>query len=518
MSRPPEFDLEFSSESCPCGCRGDAALHEAFESGLSGEAWRQRRPSRPAPGGPGSGPRPPARRPGPRHRPGPFRPGIVPLYEPYAAGPGPEAGTERTRWVQDCLNRIFSLQLPVDGILDAAARSALRRLQQQERLPATGIVSPTTERALRRRCGKAGEPNEQEWESEVSRSSPDYIRWVQSSLNKMLGLRLAVDGIIGTMTRSAIRSFQQRQYGLQVDGVVGPMTERVLIHAEVPPSGTGTPAPTPTAPLPVPPTPYVEPDPTRFNYCFIMGTTGPYYDNAKAFAEAYYSNHREIVFPYEIVYPDSFCDLLEHIEEKVDIARDAFEERQKLGHVVIITHADGKGGLYFPLQSGDEKNYVTAEDVEKFLSKDWLLQGAGGCRSAFHAVGRRSDAETRVTIKGCNLGKSQAALNAMRNVFGGQATVTAPKKPIIMKTEGWGQDIPGRRTEAEVIDWMIQNGYLPPKAAGLSEQAKTSFVRSLYSDNVAIKGIPADYLVLEDGKKCLPSQPGYQKNLAVSKP
>ena len=249
MNRPPEFDLEFSSESCLCGCRGEAALHEAFESGLSGEAWRQRRPSRPAPGGPGSGPRPPARRPGPRHRPGPFRPGIIPLYEPYAAGPGPEAGTEHTRWVQDCLNRIFSLQLPVDGILDAAVRSALRRLQQQERLPAIGIVSPATERALQRRCGKAGEPNEQEWESEVSRSSPAYIRWVQSSLNKILGLRLAVDGIIGPMTRSAIRTFQQRQYGLKVDGIVGPMTEQALIR-----SGASSPAPL-SAPQPVAPPP-----------------------------------------------------------------------------------------------------------------------------------------------------------------------------------------------------------------------------------------------------------------------
>ena len=227
MSRPPEFDLEFSSESCPCGCRGEAALHEAFESGLSGEAWRQRRPSRPGPGGPRSGPRPPARRPGPRHRPGPFRPGIVPLYEPYAAGPGPDPGTERTRWVQDCLNRIFGLQLPIDGILDAAARSATRRLQQQEGLPATGIVSPATERALQRRCGKAGEPNEQEWESEVSRSSPDYIRWVQSSLNKILGLRLAVDGIMGPATRSAVRSFQQRK-GLAVDGILGSQTEASL--------------------------------------------------------------------------------------------------------------------------------------------------------------------------------------------------------------------------------------------------------------------------------------------------
>jgi len=404
--------------------------------------------------------------------------------------------------VQDCLNRIFGLQLPIDGILDAAARSALRRLQQQEGLPATGIVNPGTERALQRRCGKAGEPNEQEWESEVSRSSPDYIRWVQSSLNRILRLRLAVDGIIGPMTRSAIRSFQQRQYGLKVDGVVGPMTEQVLIRAGAsrPPSGTGTPARTPIAPLLVPPTPYVEPDPTRFNFCFIMGTEGSY-EYAAAFANAYYRDHA-------IVYADSFCGLLERLYYGVDFARDPFEERQKLGHVVIITHAK-EGKFYFPLKTGDEK-YVTAEEVATFLSTDWVERGGLGCRSAWLAVQRRSDAQTRVTIKGCNFGKSQAALNLMSQVFGG-ATVTAPKKQVRIEI------VSGRRTEAEDIAWMIRNGYLPPKAAEWSDQAKTSFVRSLYSDNVAIQGIPADYLLLE-GVKVLPSDPRYQANLAVSTP
>ncbi len=70
-------------------------------------------------------------------------------------------------------------------------------------------------------------PPESEWEGEASRSSPDYIRWLQSSLNRVMGLRLAVDGILGPATRSAVRNFQQRQ-GLIVDGIVGPQTEAKL--------------------------------------------------------------------------------------------------------------------------------------------------------------------------------------------------------------------------------------------------------------------------------------------------
>jgi hypothetical protein len=60
-----------------------------------------------------------------------------------------------------------------------------------------------------------------------SRSSAAYIKWVQATLNQALGLKLDVDGKIGPMTRSAIRSFQ-RQNGLDADGIVGSKTEAAL--------------------------------------------------------------------------------------------------------------------------------------------------------------------------------------------------------------------------------------------------------------------------------------------------
>src|SRR5712691_2819739 len=64
----------------------------------------------------------------------------------------------------------------------------------------------------------------------VDRSSPAYIRWVQSALNRILGLNLAVDGKIGSQTKAAVRAFQTRQ-GLVADGKVGTATERALITA-----------------------------------------------------------------------------------------------------------------------------------------------------------------------------------------------------------------------------------------------------------------------------------------------
>jgi outer membrane protein OmpA-like peptidoglycan-associated protein len=74
------------------------------------------------------------------------------------------------------------------------------------------------------------------WQQEQNRGSADYIRWVQSALNQVLGLNLAVDGRMGPQTRSAVRSFQQKQ-GLIVDGVIGPATEAALTKAM---GGAGT--------------------------------------------------------------------------------------------------------------------------------------------------------------------------------------------------------------------------------------------------------------------------------------
>ena len=74
----------------------------------------------------------------------------------------------------------------------------------------------------------------------------EYMRWVQSALNDVLGLQLPLHGIADSATRSAIRSFQQRE-GLPVYGVVGPDTERALIAAR----GGGSPRD--GAPQPAPP-------------------------------------------------------------------------------------------------------------------------------------------------------------------------------------------------------------------------------------------------------------------------
>jgi len=64
-------------------------------------------------------------------------------------------------------------------------------------------------------------------------ANPVDVRWVQNSLNRILGLRLPVDGVAGTATRSATRAFQKKK-GLRADGVAGPATAAAMIAAGAP--------------------------------------------------------------------------------------------------------------------------------------------------------------------------------------------------------------------------------------------------------------------------------------------
>ncbi len=59
------------------------------------------------------------------------------------------------------------------------------------------------------------------------RSRKTFVRWVQSSLNQVLGLRLRISGAMNTATRNALRDFQNRE-DLPIDGNVGPEVEQAL--------------------------------------------------------------------------------------------------------------------------------------------------------------------------------------------------------------------------------------------------------------------------------------------------
>jgi peptidoglycan hydrolase-like protein with peptidoglycan-binding domain len=167
------------------------------------------------------------------------------------------------RWVQSALNQIESAGLPVNGVMNAATRSALRKFQSRKGLPVDGIAGPEVEQALRdaRRPGDAGAPADEpaqdqgevyEFETldlEAPAAMPTLRRGSRGSPVADLQRRLgaagfsagAADGIFGSNTDAAVRAFQ-RSRGLGVDGIVGSRTWGALLGTSpsVPGGGAGT--------------------------------------------------------------------------------------------------------------------------------------------------------------------------------------------------------------------------------------------------------------------------------------
>lgn len=107
----------------------------------------------------------------------------------------------------------------VDGIFGSQTDTAVRSFQAASGLAVDGIVGPQT------------------WSSLVATvrrgDSNDAVRAVQNSLNEKMNAGLVVDGIFGSLTESAVRSFQTHA-GITSDGIVGPTTWKNLVwHYEL---------------------------------------------------------------------------------------------------------------------------------------------------------------------------------------------------------------------------------------------------------------------------------------------
>ena len=164
----------------------------------------------------------------------------------------PAHGTEFIRWVQSSLNQVLDVTLPVDGIMNAATRNALRRFQEQQGLLVDGIAGPETERALiearARQSGQTPESSEfedldlREFDSELELETVggipkrDYLRWIQFSLNmyfKKTGLHppIVENGKDTQNFRNAVELFNAKATGRRKYRKIDETTQDTLIIA-----------------------------------------------------------------------------------------------------------------------------------------------------------------------------------------------------------------------------------------------------------------------------------------------
>jgi peptidoglycan hydrolase-like protein with peptidoglycan-binding domain len=118
------------------------------------------------------------------------------------------------------LLRAHAIPVAVDGIFGTTTRDGVKTLQAANGLTASGVVRDTTWAVLivGLHSGSAGEA----------------VKVVQRQLNEKRRAGLAVDGIYGATTRSAVIAFQEH-VGMTPHGNVGPVTWRKLIwHYDYP--------------------------------------------------------------------------------------------------------------------------------------------------------------------------------------------------------------------------------------------------------------------------------------------
>jgi hypothetical protein len=165
-----------------------------------------------------------------------------------------------------------------------------------------------------------------------------------------------------------------------------------------PPSGA--PTATPAAP-PVP----------RVSYVFLMGSFKN--DNFYLAAKEYFAHKVPGAIP---VYDKrTLADVIAHVNA----------QGKPVDTLFIVSHANESGNLGFSLDAADlAKDTSTGDKKPRTEFKE--VKEANDKGSLPKADVKLIDAQTKVEIKGCNVGRSTLMMDELDEAFGGEASVTAP--------------------------------------------------------------------------------------------
>lgn len=162
----------------------------------------------------------------------------------------------------------------------------------------------------------------------------------------------------------------------------------------------------------------------------------------------------------------------------------------RIAEVVLIAHGNATGFVKIPLIKGHKG--TTPEELSK-LQEDFQM----GARQKFQ--GSRTDViglfdeNTQVIVRGCRVGRSQEAVDALAAFFGGQATVYAAKEyQAFTRRKVSSFDKDPRQAAIKAFDHLTMQGFLP-KEIVVTDDDKVRWVAGHLPD----KYVPESFLVDE---------------------
>ena len=134
---------------------------------------------------------------------------------------------------------------------------------------------------------------------------------------------------------------------------------------------------------------------------------------AEAFLDLNYPEHHRIQ-------AFSFEEMFEKLAS--DLARRQRSRPIHVPEIVIVTHANADGNTIVPLVRGAGIKASTVFNVENLSTLQEQMRS--GMHKKFREARRRVamhiTEDTSIVVRGCNLGESQEAIDALRIFFGGR--------------------------------------------------------------------------------------------------
>ncbi len=195
----------------------------------------------------------------------------------------------------------------------------------------------------------------------------------------------------------------------------------------------------------------------RPDYVFIMGADAAKSSNTfYKSAERYYRSHLpKATFVLTV---RNLTDLLSYIGTNVTVP---------VGNIYIVTHANEDGTVAFGLDAADKDNRLGVLELRG------ALHPVTGTASGMAKVTTQVDKDTRIHIKGCDLGRTQEMVELLDEAFGGEGTVTAPTHEQVFGNDPTLEDAERARFRGAITAQHPMPDPVDPSLKGKEKADKT---------------------------------------------